>query len=156
MAKRSKPLIQNPYRASQVLDYAGMLEAPLSPTDIDGLIEWHNRAYIIIEVKHGHAQMRKGQRLALERMVKDFNKAGKSAVAIVVEHYVDDTQKSVFVASKIVREVYFDVERQWRSPHGKVTARDFVQGYIEWLNSNKVSQNETSESPIVDKSKNKE
>ena len=143
MGKGRKPLIHNPYRASQVLDYAGMLTAPLSPTDIDGLIEWQNRAYIIIEVKHAHAPMKKGQRLALERMVKDFHKAGKSAVAIVVEHYVKDTQKSVFVASKKVRSVYFGEEQKWRSPQNQVTAGEFVRGYIKWLDSNQTSQNET-------------
>ena len=65
-------LIKHPERASQVLEFSGILEPPYAPTDIDGLIEWKNKAYIIIECKYKEKQMSKGQQIAIERMINDF------------------------------------------------------------------------------------
>ena len=48
-------------------------------TDIDGLIEYHDSEYILLEVKHKDARVPYGQRLAIQRMVDDFTKAGTSA-----------------------------------------------------------------------------
>ena len=53
-------LIRNPARASQVLDFTGILPPPYAPTDIDGLVEWKNKAYVIIECKHGDKDMSLG------------------------------------------------------------------------------------------------
>lgn len=73
-----KSKIQNPKRMKQLIDFSGLeLDGGIYPTDIDGLIEYHNSEYIIIEVKHGNANVPYGQRLALRRMVDDFTKAGK-------------------------------------------------------------------------------
>ena len=76
--------IRNPYRMRQLIDFTGLeLEGGIYPTDIDGLIEYHDQEYILIEVKYGKTKVPFGQRLAIERMVDDFTKIGKPAVAIV-------------------------------------------------------------------------
>ena len=44
--------IRNPYRMRQLIDFTGLeLEGGIYPTDIDGLIEYHDQEYILIEVK---------------------------------------------------------------------------------------------------------
>ena len=46
--------IRNPYRMRQLIDFTGLeLEGGIYPTDIDGLIEYHDQEYILIEVKYG-------------------------------------------------------------------------------------------------------
>lgn len=63
--------IRNPYRMRQLIDFTGLeLEGGIYPTDIDGLIEYHDQEYILIEVKYGKAKVPFGQRLAIERMIK--------------------------------------------------------------------------------------
>lgn len=124
-------LIINPRRASQVLDYAGMLPPPCSPTDIDGLIEWKDRAYIVIECKHNKVDMQTGQRLAVERMVKDFQRAGKDACAILVKHSVDDTQASVYVADFPVKLVFNG--KGWRKPKSAILAGEFVRATLKYF-----------------------
>lgn len=83
--------ILNPDRMKQLIDFRGLeLDGGIYPTDIDGLIEYHDNEYIIIEVKHGKAKVPVGQRVAMQRMVEDFTKIGKRAVAIVCEHNVSE------------------------------------------------------------------
>lgn len=94
-----KSKILNPKRMKQLIDFKGLeLDNGIYPTDIDGLIEYHDSEYILLEVKHKDARVPYGQRLAIQRMVDDFTKAGKKAVAIVCEHKVDDTDKPVVAA----------------------------------------------------------
>lgn len=126
-------LIKHPQRASQVLDFAGILDPPYAPTDIDGLIEWKNKAYIIIECKYREKEMSKGQQIAIERMVNDFQKAGKRALAIVVEHDQENIQRSVMVANQLVRQVYFDTQKKWREPNYMCTVREVVNDFIKYI-----------------------
>lgn len=125
-----KSKIQNPKRMKQLIDFSGLeLDGGIYPTDIDGLIECHNSEYIIIEVKHGNANIPYGQKLALRRMVDDFTKAGKRAMAIVCEHKVDDTNKPVIAAHCKVREIYYGGERQWRPPDNPMNVRQAVDSF---------------------------
>ncbi len=91
-----------------------LLYGKITPTDIDGLIEYRDKAYILLEVKYRDVELPHGQRLAIERIVKDTAKAGKKSIAIVAEHDVGDTNQQVDVADCIVREIYLFSEKQWR------------------------------------------
>jgi len=48
-----KGVIHAPQRATQLRDYSGLLFGNITPTDIDGLIEYKNIGYVIIELKYG-------------------------------------------------------------------------------------------------------
>ena len=123
--------IQNRDRARQLVSFEGMeLGERMWPTDIDAVIELRGRAWVVFEVKHGRKQVPRGQRLALERFVRDAFKAGKLAVAAVVEHWVDDPSEDVRLADCNVREVFVGGERAWRSPNRRLTARELTDAYI--------------------------
>ena len=107
-----------------------MLPEPLLPTDIDGLIEWRDKAYIIIEVKKEGTPLHRGQKLAIERMVRDFQRLGKEACAILVMHNVFDVQKSVFVAEHRVTAVYNG--KAWRQPKTACSAGEFVRATLDF------------------------
>lgn len=129
-----KSKIQNPKRMKQLIDFSGLeLDGGIYPTDIDGLIEYHNSEYIIIEVKHGNANVPYGQRLALRRMVDDFTKAGKKAMAIVCEHRVDDTNKPIIAARCKVREIYYGGEHKWRPPDNQMTVRQAIDSFRSYV-----------------------
>lgn len=126
-------LIKHPERASQVLDFGGILPKPYAPTDIDGLIEWKNKAYIILECKYKNKEMSMGQRIAIERMINDFTKVGKRALAIVIEHDQENIQKSVMVGEQLVRQVYFDTQKKWREPNYICTAKEVINNFIKYI-----------------------
>lgn len=133
-----KSKILNPKRMKQLIDFKGLeLDNGIYPTDIDGLIEYHDSEYIILEVKHNKAKVPWGQRLALQRMVDDFTKAGKKAVAIVCEHSVDDTNKPVVAAVCNVRELYYSGEKRWRPPDSPMTVRQAVNNFRKYANKHK-------------------
>lgn len=128
--------IQNPERLKQLIDFKGLgLDSGIYPTDIDGLIEYHDKEYIIIEVKHGNAEVPVGQRVAIQRMVDDFTKIGKRAVAIVCEHHIDDVDKPVIAAYCSVREFYYGGERRWRPPDKRMTVQEVINSFRKFSKS---------------------
>jgi hypothetical protein len=62
-------------RAQQGRDFTGLRYGNITPTDIDGVIEYHNKCYVFYEAKHENAPpMSDGQRMALERICDDLKK----------------------------------------------------------------------------------
>lgn len=53
-----KSRILNPKRMKQLIDFKGLeLDGGIYPTDIDGIIEYRDSEYIILEVKHSKAKV---------------------------------------------------------------------------------------------------
>lgn len=122
--------IKNPNRRRQLIDFKGLeLDGGIYPTDIDGLIEYHDKEYILMEIKHGNTKVPIGQRFAMQRMVNDFTNAGKQAVAIICEHHVDNAEKNIVAAYCRVREMYYSGERKWRPPDRKMTVKEFIGSF---------------------------
>lgn len=117
-------------RAQQINDFQHLQFGKITPTDLDGCIEYHNKAYIFIEVKYKDKELPYGQRLAIERLVKDTATCKKS-MAIVCEHYVDNTDSEVDVASCRVRELYMSPENKWRPPKESITVRQLIELFID-------------------------
>lgn len=125
-----KSKILNPKRMKQLIDFKGLeLDGGIYLTDIDGIVEFRDSEYIILEVKHNNAKVPWGQRLCLQRMVDDFTKSGKKAVAIVCEHRVDDPGKPIVAAFCNVRELYYGGEKKWRPPDKPMTVRQAIDGF---------------------------
>ena len=122
--------INNPYRMKQLIDFKGLgVDGYIYPTDIDGLIEYKDSEYILFEVKYGSAEVPLGQKLAIQRMVDDFTKVGKQAVAFVCEHTVRDANKPVVAAWCKARELYYGKEKRWRAPDNEITVREAVDSF---------------------------
>lgn len=125
--------INDPHKMKQLIDFQGLeVDGSIYPTDIDGLIEYKDSEYIIFEVKYGSAEVPRGQKLALKRMIDDFTKAGKQAVAFVCEHTVKDADTPVVAAWCKVREIYYGKEKRWRAPDAEITVRDAVQSFQKY------------------------
>ena len=123
--------IQSRERAKQLVSFEGMeLGERMWPTDFDAVIEWRDRAWLLFEVKHEDAPMPKGQRLAVERFVRDVWNGGKAAVAAVVEHRVADPNDDIRLADCMVREVFVGGEFRWRAPNRPITAWECMDAYI--------------------------
>ena len=114
--------IFNPQKAKQLLLFEDVSKDGIGMTDIDGLIEYKNRALILFEIKCQDKEVPLGQRLVLERMVNNAADTGKTAVAIVAEHNVLDPESPVFVRNCRVREIYWGHEKRWRKPRTELTA----------------------------------
>lgn len=81
-------------RYTQVKDFSGLVfERNISPTDIDGLLDFGNEIFVFIELKCKGGGMTYGQQLAFTRLVDNMEKAGKEAVLIVASHNTDKNEE---------------------------------------------------------------
>lgn len=126
--------IRNADRAKQLISFEGMeLGEKAWPTDFDAVIEWHDSAWIVFEVKLWNAPVPYGQRLALERYVRDTHKAGKRAVALVVEHGISDTSREVPLADCNVRELFAGCDDSWREPRRPIKAAEAMREFVSCM-----------------------
>lgn len=122
--------IKNPHYAKQLIDFQGLgLDGGIYPTDIDALIEYHDTEYILVELKYKNTRVPYSQKVAIQRMVDDFTKVGKQAIAIVAEHHASNPSKPVIAANCRVREIYYGEECEWRPPTHQLTVRQAVDHF---------------------------
>ncbi len=103
----NKGLIKNRKRIKQVIDFTGIQNGKLHPSDIDAVLEFDNEALILIEVKHKFNKIPIGQRLLLERICDSWH-TDKSAV-LKVEHDFDN-DKDILLDKCRVSGIYYNKE----------------------------------------------
>lgn len=132
MAERG--VYEHPIRGKQLLRFDGMrfLDS-ITPTDIDALIEVRNQIVVFFEAKLKDKEVPFGQKLALERLVRNAGRAGKHAIAIIGEHNITDPSEDVFLKDLLVREVFTTEQMQWRPPKRKLYAKEAADVYIRYF-----------------------
>jgi hypothetical protein len=124
--------INNVKRKQQIINFSGLLYGKITPTDLDGLIEYKNIGYIFIEIKYSNAELPFGQKLAIERLVKDTN-INKKSIGIIAEHYIEDTSNQINASDCVVRKI-FDWKYQWRMPKYN-NLKKTIDSFIKYIDS---------------------
>ena len=118
-------------RGKQLLLFSGLeYDNHVAPMDLDGMIEYHDKKRVFLEVKLQNTPVPEGERIALERLVNDCGKAGKKAIAIVADHNVFDTSQDVIVQDCMVRVLYYSEEGHWRTPKRSMTVKTLVDSFL--------------------------
>lgn len=104
-------VINNRARAQQIIDFSGLKFNTITPTDIDGFIEYHNKLFILIEAKYKDTIMPGGQKLALERMCDSLSK-DKPTILFLGTHEFE-VNEDIDCANITVSKFYF--KREWKS-----------------------------------------
>ena len=84
-----KSLIRNSNQTKQGLDFTGIENGKIHPSDIDAVLEFNNEALILIEVKRVNNNIPTGQRLLLERICNSWH-TEKSVVLFVTHDFKQD------------------------------------------------------------------
>ena len=126
-------VIENIARKQQINDFSGVRIGNITPTDLDGAIDYHGKAFIFIEVKLIGKELPFGQKLFLERIIDAISDNGKYAVAFVIEHDVQDVTQSIPCADCYVREVYLTKNKKWKKPCKKRTLKNMLNGFIDYV-----------------------
>jgi hypothetical protein len=122
-------LITNRPRAEQILDFRGLRYGLITPTNIDGVIDFGDKAFPFFEIKLEGTQLKSGQRLALARLVDSVSESGRESLGLVAEHRVFDPAQDVDAATCIVIE--FRYKHQWRHVKDRiVTLREAIDGFL--------------------------
>ena len=118
-------VINNRQYALQIRDFSGIRYENITPTDIDGLIDFHNRLFVLMEFKHINAPDVYGQKLAIARVVDNIMSSGRRSVGIIAEH---NTSGDIDCANCFVREVR--VKFKWHNISKlKITVKKTVDFY---------------------------
>lgn len=120
MAERG--VLRNAAYAKQQIVFAGMKWGTITPTDIDGFIDFNDRLFVFIEAKYGNAPLGIGQRLALERACDAcHNPPRRSSVAFIVTHW---SSGDIELAKSTVTGIRW--AGKWRVP--KLDGQSLVDG----------------------------
>lgn len=126
-------VIYNKARSQQINDFGNMAYGNITPTDIDGLIEYKDKGYIFYEIKYGDKEVPRGQRLALQRLIDDIEKAGKIGCVVIAEHDIQDTDESVPLDGCRVRELYF-AGKWWANTGAYANVKELTDRFIGLIN----------------------
>lgn len=109
---------------NQQVDFSGLIWNKITPTDIDGFVEFGDKLYIFIELKYGDAVCPRGQALALERVCNRIQSSGVPCYVILAKH--NTPQNSDIVASNsIVSKVYYC--GKWYTPDELITLAQIIE-----------------------------
>lgn len=121
--------IRNRDAGKQIIDYSGLRFNRITPTDIDGLIEFQGKAFIFYEFKYGDAPMPLGQKIALTRMVDAIQSGGTPAMLILGSHN-NPAHEDIDAANAVVRAIYWN--GSWGNGCGR-TVRDVTDGFLKYI-----------------------
>lgn len=122
-------MITNPERAKQIVDYRGLMFGTGYPTDIDGMIEWRNKCYILFELKYGSTEPKPGQRLALERIADDLSIV-KPTLLILAEHNAP-VGEVIYAAEAIVRSYRYN--GRWKDRWTGRTVKEIIEDFLKFV-----------------------
>ena len=97
-------LIRNSNRTKQGLDFTGVQNGKIHPSDIDAVLEFDNEVLILIESKYKCSKIPTGQRILLERICDSWHT--KKCCVVKVEHDFDRDDIDVPIEKCVVSSVY--------------------------------------------------
>lgn len=132
--------IHCPERYKQLIDYSGLqFERKITPTDIDGFLEFGGDEYIYLEYKLKGKDLPYGQRLAFTRKFECLTRGGGQVLGVIAEHEIPPTvQIPAHLCS--VKETWIS-PRGWRSPNNQITVLDCIVRWRKyWRDKAKIIQ----------------
>jgi hypothetical protein len=119
--------IRSPDLARQLCTYEDLRIGNITPTDLDGLIEYRGEALILIELKFGEQPLGVGQQRAFVQLI-DWIPVGVRACLMVAQHFESSPTVVIDAAACPVREYYFRGE--WRSLQRPATLKELVFRFL--------------------------
>lgn len=118
-------------RARQIVDFSGLRYGKITPTDLDGLIEYRDKAFVLYEYKYQNADMPPGQKLALTRLIDCLNKS-KPSVLFLCRHEITDCKSDIPGDRIVVAKRYY--RGKWKDGDGR-TAREYTDTFLDWVDA---------------------
>lgn len=119
--------IRNKDFKRQIFDMSGLRYGKITPTDIDGFMDFGDKLFIFFESKHGDSGMSYGQNLAFERIVDACQSKGRESVGFVLSHHADTDE--IDVASLLV--VKYRNGFAWHIPKRQITMKEAAGWFVE-------------------------
>lgn len=117
--------IRNKAQATQIKDFTRVRFGNITPTDIDGFIDFGNKLFVFIEGKYRGGNPSTGQRIALERLVDACNGQGRHSVLFMVSH-TDDDKGERGIDYSMTRVVRYRWKGSWHVPKQETHLMDAI------------------------------
>lgn len=99
-------LIKNSKRIKQSMDFTGVQNRAIHPSDIDGVLEFDDKYLFLIEMKFIATDIPTGQKMMLERIINAWEESGRIGAILKVEHKFRDEEIDVPLHQCFVTKVY--------------------------------------------------
>lgn len=116
--------IRSPDFARQLRSYVHLRWGSITPTDIDGFVEFNDRLFVFVETKYGAAPLSRGQRLALERLGDALTMPPRTGLILIAEHQVPVGQE-IPMDAVLVREYRW--QGRWLRPLRPTTVVEAIE-----------------------------
>lgn len=104
---RERGKIQYRERWAQGRDFSGLRFLNITPTDVDVLVEFGDKIFIVGEIKTGDTPLSMGQETALTRLTDAIAETGRQSMFFVARHNTPVWQ-DVDVSAAIVERIRFN------------------------------------------------
>jgi len=128
-------MIKHEKRIKQVLNFKGVGNQKIHPSDIDAILEFDNKYLIIFEVKLKGVQVPYGQKLLFERIADCWQKTNGEAFIVYCEHQTN-TSEIVNMANTTVKKVYNNKKNFVRNQN----IREFLMTLAKHYNIKKLNE----------------
>ena len=124
-------------RYKQLISFEGLeRHRKITPTDIDGLIDYNGNAFIYMEFKTEGKLIDFGQKKAIENVVDSHEIAGHRSCGVLIYHNVP-SDRIIDAKSQIVNSIYQN--HKWTDwSQSKRTVNEFIEIWENWCLSKNV------------------
>lgn len=126
-------LIKHPKRAKQIIDFEGVQNGKIHPSDIDAVLEFDSKYLLLFELKKVGVQVPLGQRMMLERIIDAWEDCGKIGSVVYCEHNTE-AEETIYLKDCTVVGVY----NKGESKAFRCDLREFLFMYGEKYNIEKI------------------
>lgn len=128
------------YKQSKLISYQGMMRIrKITPTDIDGVIDYNGNVFVYLEGKLIGKNLEYGQKLCFEHLVQSHKKAEKFSWVLVFEFDDPIMEDEIIIAkNKFVREIYDSKILKWRPPEKKITLIEAIEDIENYCTKHKI------------------
>lgn len=127
-------LIRNEKQIKQVIDFTGLQNGKIHPSDIDAVFEFDNEILILIEVKYKDSEIPTGQKLLLERLCDSWHT--NKCIVLFVEHNYSNDNENIPLDKCFVKKIYYKEEWKERNKEGLL---DFLNKLGEFWDCKKLN-----------------
>ena len=131
-ALNQRGVIQNRARKQQIADMSGLRFNKITPTDLDGFIDFDNRLFVFIEGKFIGTPVLYGQGLSIDRLCDACHTPPKRyAYAIIADHH-HPTGEDIDFSSMTVRTIRQN--QRWTPPmYRTLTVRQAIDRMVAFV-----------------------
>lgn len=123
------------------LEFSGVRYGKITPTDIDGFMEFKDKAFIFVEAKYKDAILPFGQELALTRLCDQVSKDGKKAAVVFVVSWEElNSNGNIGFAGCMVTKIY--TNKKWYEFDGTTRLDSFIDRFL--IKHNLIKEGEAS------------